>query len=93
MPTATGMSYLRPLLSVTFSNRNALALVFRNAAAELPAHQRVHLGVLVDRPLHAEEQTLLLQRRDVRVKVRVLQIVHASSQPSRAGSALQLRAS
>ncbi len=49
--------------------QEALALVLRNAAAELPAHQRVHLRVLVDRALDAKQQTVLLQGGDVRVQV------------------------
>ena len=48
-----------------------LALRLRNAAAELPAHQRVHLGVLVDRPLHPHQMAVPLQRRDMRVQVGV----------------------
>ena len=62
-----------------------LALGLRNTAAELPAHQRMHLAVLVDRPLDADEQALFLQRRDVRVQVGVSGILHAFLQPFRAG--------
>ena len=32
-----------------------------DAADELPAHQRVQLGVLVDRPVDGEQQPLLLE--------------------------------
>ena len=56
--------------------QESLALVFRNAAAELPAHQRVHLGVLVDRPLHANQQSVPLQGGDVRVQVRIAGVCH-----------------
>ena len=56
--------------------QKCLALGFRNAAAELPAHQRVHLGVLVDRPLHADEQSLPIQLGDVRVQIRIAGVCH-----------------
>src|SRR5260370_22180466 len=58
-----------------------LALRFRNAAAELPAHQSVHLGVFVDWPLHAEKQAIAFQGSDVGVQVRIRWIFHVS--PSR----------
>jgi len=58
-----------------------LALRFRDAAAELPAHQREHLGVFVDWPLHAEKQAIAFQGSDVGVQVRILWIFHVS--PSR----------
>ena len=48
-----------------------LAVLLLDAAAELPAHQRVHLGVLVDRAVDADEQAGLLQRADVVVQVGV----------------------
>ena len=59
--------------------QESLALILRNAAAKLPAHQRVHFGVLVDRPLDAQQQSLLVEVGDVGVKVGVLQVVHKSS--------------
>ena len=46
-----------------------LAVLLLDAAAELPAHQRVHLGVLVDRPIDADELAGFLQRADVVVQV------------------------
>ena len=36
-------------------------LIFRYAAQELPAHQRMQLGVLVDGPVDADEKTLRLE--------------------------------
>ena len=46
------------------------ASVFRrNAAAELPTHQRVHLGVLVDLAGDLDQQAGFAQRRDVVVQV------------------------
>src|SRR5215470_16078948 len=58
-----------------------LALRFRNAAAELPAHQSVHLSVFVDWPLHPEKQAIAFQGCDVGMQVRILWIFHIS--PSR----------
>ncbi len=48
-----------------------LALGFVHSADELPAHQRVQLRVLVDRPVDGEQQPSLLQLLEVLVKVRV----------------------
>ena len=48
-----------------------LAVLLLDAAAELPAHQRVHLGVFVDRAVDADELAGLLQRADVVVQVGV----------------------
>src|SRR5690349_3772886 len=42
-----------------------LALLFRNAAAILPAHQRVDFGVFVDRAINDEKQAGLRQRGDM----------------------------
>jgi len=56
------MSYLRPLLSVTLVKRNALRSFLGDAAAELPAHQRMHLGVFVYRPRNPDEEPGSLQR-------------------------------
>ena len=46
-----------------------LAVLLLDAAAELPAHQRVHLGVLVDRPVDRDQQPGLVERADVVVQV------------------------
>ncbi len=62
-----------------------LALGFRNSTAELPAHQRVHLGILVDRPRNADQKAFLLESGDMRVQVRISEISHAFLQPSGAG--------
>jgi hypothetical protein len=44
----------------------------------LPAHQRVHLGVFIDGPLHAYEEAIVLQSSDVRVQVSIRAMFHAS---------------
>ncbi len=59
--------------------QECLALRFRNAAAKLPAHQWVHLGIFVDWTLHADQQALLLQGGDVRVQVWIRENFHVSS--------------
>jgi hypothetical protein len=41
--------------------KKGASLVLGHAAQELPAHQRVQLGVLVDRPLDAHQQALRLE--------------------------------
>ena len=48
-----------------------LAVLLLDAAAELPAHQRVHLGVLVDRAIDGDEQPGLVERAQVVVQVRI----------------------
>lgn len=60
-----------------------LAFGLWNAAAELPAHQRMHLGVLVDRPLYADQQSLPIQFGNMRVQVRIAGVshVHFSNRP------------
>src|SRR5262249_51439435 len=60
-----------------------LALRLRDASTELPAHERVHFGILVDRPLHANEEAVLLERGDMRVNVRISRAGHASSRSSK----------
>ena len=58
-PTTTGMSYLRlSAPSVTLVNRNARRWSSGKPALELPAHQRMQLGVLVDRTVDARHQAL-----------------------------------
>ena len=46
-----------------------LAVLGVDPAAELPAHQRVHLGVLVDPPVDLDQQPGLAQRRDMFVEI------------------------
>jgi hypothetical protein len=53
----------------------------------------VHLGVLVDRSLHPEKKAIPFQGGEVCVQVWILEIFHASPEPSRAGSALNRSAS
>ena len=67
--TSTAMSKRRPLESVGCVNRNALRSGSGDAAAILPAHQRVHLGVFVDRLVDHDEQALARQRQHVLVQV------------------------
>ena len=45
------------------------ALVLRDAADELPAHERMQLGVLVDRPVDAHEQALRLEVGEVLLEI------------------------
>src|SRR5205823_5872844 len=43
--------------------------VFRHAAEELPAHQRMQLGVLVDRPIHPDQQTFAFQLSEMLLEI------------------------
>jgi hypothetical protein len=43
--------------------------VFRHAAEELPAHQRMQLGVFVDRPVHPDKQALALQLGEMLLEI------------------------
>ena len=45
------------------------ALVLGQSALELPAHQRVQLGVLVDRPVDARHEPLRLKPRQVLLEI------------------------
>src|SRR5207245_11149357 len=47
------------------------AILLLDAAAELPPHQRVHFGVLVDRSVDDDEQAGLIERPDVIMQVRI----------------------
>ena len=47
-----------------------LALAFRIAADELPAHQRMQLGVLVDRPVDPQEQPARFEIGEVFLEIR-----------------------
>ena len=42
-----------------------------DAADELPAHQRMQLGILVDRPIDGEQQALLAQRVEMLVQIAI----------------------
>jgi hypothetical protein len=46
------------------------ALIFRESALELPPHQRVQLGVLVDRPVDPHEQPSRFERGEVRLEIK-----------------------
>ena len=46
-----------------------LAVALPDAAAELPAHQRVHLLVLVHLPRHPDQQAGVVQPLEVLVKI------------------------
>ena len=60
---------LAPLGVDHVGEQERLAVPLGDAAAELPAHQRVHLGVLVDRPVDPDQQAGLVERADVVVQV------------------------
>ncbi len=51
--------------------QEGLALRLVHAADELPAHQRVQFGILVDRPVDGAEQAPLLQDMEMLVKIAV----------------------
>ena len=44
-------------------------LILGEPALELPAHQRVQLGILVDRAIDAHQQPLRLERGEVRLEI------------------------
>jgi hypothetical protein len=46
------------------------ALAFREPALELPPHQRMQLGVLVDRAVDPHEQSLRFERGEVRLEIK-----------------------
>ena len=48
-----------------------LALVLVDAADELPAHQRMQFGILVDRPVDGAQQAALLQRLQMLVQIAI----------------------
>ena len=48
--------------STTLREQEGAALILGEAALELPAHQRMQLGVLVDRPIDADQQALRFER-------------------------------
>ncbi len=51
-----------------------LAVLLGDAAAELPAHQRMHLGVLVDRRIDAQQQPGLVETIEMVVQVGIAAI-------------------
>ena len=53
-----------------------LAVLLGDAAAELPAHQRVHLAVLVDRAIDGDEQPGLLERLQMVVQIGIAALRH-----------------
>ena len=62
---------LAPLAVDHVGEQECLAVFFVDAASELPAHQRVHLGVLVDLALDLDQEAGLAQRLDVLVQIGV----------------------
>ncbi len=58
-----------PVMDVGEEERLALGLV--QPADELPAHQRVQLGILVDRPVDGQEKSRLPERRQMLVQIGV----------------------
>ncbi len=58
-----------PLAIDDVGEEERLAVLLGDAAAELPAHQRVHLGVLVDRRVDAIEQPRLVEAVEMLVQV------------------------
>ena len=65
------MSYLRPRPSIDVGEQERLALCLVHAADELPAHQRMQLGILVDRPVDREQQAALTQRIEMLVQIAI----------------------
>ena len=55
--------------STTLVNRKARRCVLAEPALELPAHQRMQLGVLVDRALDPHQQALCLERGQMRLEI------------------------
>jgi hypothetical protein len=76
------MSNFRPLLSVVGEEARA-PIFLEDATPELPAHERVHLGVLVDQAIDHDEQTCLLEGGDMVVKVRIAALGHGHHRVSR----------
>ena len=52
-------------------NRNALRSASGIAADELPAHQRMQFGILVDRPVDGEQQAGSVERVEMIVQIAV----------------------
>ena len=48
-----------------------LAVGFGNATTELPAHQRMHFGILIDRLVDGLQQVRLIQRFQMILKIRI----------------------
>src|SRR5713226_2146262 len=64
-----------PLGVCNLLEEKAAPLLFRQPAAVLPAHQRMHLRVLVDLAPHADEQPFALERGHVFMQIRVSSLV------------------
>ena len=62
---------LPPLGIGDVGEQERLAVLGVDPATELPAHQRVHLGVLVDPPVDLDQQAGFAQRRDMLVEIAV----------------------
>src|SRR5262249_42282963 len=58
-----------PVAVGRLSEQECLAVLLLDAAAKLPAHQRMHLGVFVDRLVHYDEQPLAREPAHVIVQV------------------------
>src|SRR5262249_13625252 len=61
-------------------------LILRQSALELPAHQRMQLGVLVDRAIDAHKQSLRLERGEVRLEIERRSGGARSRRPTRIGA-------
>ena len=51
--------------------QESLALAFRDAAAILPAHQRMHVGIFVDRLVDDHKAAGAIKRQHVIVQIRI----------------------
>jgi hypothetical protein len=63
------MSYFRPPAVHHVGEQERATCILRQVALELPAHQRMQLGVLVDRPVDPHHQALRLERGEVLLEV------------------------
>ncbi len=64
--------------------QEGLAVLLGDAAAELPAHQRMHLGVLVDRCIDAQQQPGLVETIEMVVQIGIAAItVHHAGPAAR----------
>jgi hypothetical protein len=52
------------------SEKKRAPIVFRNSAKKLAAHKRVQLRVLIDRPVHASQQSQFLKPSKMRLKIK-----------------------
>ena len=70
-----------PLRVGRLREQERLALRLGNAAAILPAHQRVHLGVFVDRLVDDDQKVFARQRQHMLVQVRIAARIRRRSVP------------